>query len=196
MEQSLNSKPKKLKLYNALNIGYLRNERKQAKRLKAFGYILDKELTNREHLVAYNPFDKKLLYVSNGTNFANPTDVYNDIRGLTNTQRSTRRYDEEKNALLKAKQKYDEDKVVLASHSLGSQYTNTIASRDDRVLQYNPFLMPNTRPRENIQNIRTEYDPVSLFAPNSNTKTLPTQNGNSFLKAHNLENIKNEPIFI
>lgn len=189
-------KPKKLKLYNALNIGYLRDEKKQKKRLKKFGYVLDPELTTREHLVAYNPFDKKLLYVSNGTNFANPTDVYNDIRGLTNTQKSTRRYDEEKNALMKAKKKYNEKQTTLVSHSLGSQYTNTIASRDDRVIQYNPFLLPNTRARENIQNIRTEYDPVSLFAPSSNTQTLPSGNGNTFLKAHNLSNIRDEPIFI
>jgi hypothetical protein len=195
-ENSLIRKPKKLKLYNALNIGYLRNEKKQAKRLKKFGYVLDKELTNREHLVAYNPFDQKLLYVSNGTNFANPTDVYNDIRGLTNTQKSSRRYQEEKNALLKAKEKYDEKKVTLVSHSLGSQYTNTIASRNDNVIQYNPFLMPNTTPRDNIQNIRTEYDPVSIFAPSQNTKTLPAGNGNGLLKAHNLDNIRNQPIFL
>jgi hypothetical protein len=193
-ENSLIRKPKKLKLYNALNIGYLRNEKKQAKRLKKFGYVLDKELTNREHLVAYNPFDQKLLYVSNGTNFANPTDVYNDIRGLTNTQKSTRRYQEEKNALLKAKEKYNPSKTTLASHSLGSQYTNTISSRNDDVYQYNPFLMPNTTPRDNIQNIRTEGDFVSLFAPQENTMNLA--NPNSLLKAHNLDNIRNQPIFL
>jgi hypothetical protein len=186
--------PKPLKLYNALNIGYLRNEKKQRKRLKRFGYRLDPELTTREHLVAYNPFENRLLYVSSGTDFANPTDVYNDIRGLTNTQKSTRRYEEERNALLKAKQKYNPAKTTLASHSLGSQYTNTIASRGDDVYQYNPFLMPNTRPRENIQNIRTEYDPVSLFSPKENTITLQNQNG--LLKAHNLENIRNQPIFL
>ena len=186
--------PKKLKLYNALNIGYLRNQKKQRKRLKRFGYVLDPELTTREHLVAYNPFDKKLLYVSSGTDFSNPTDVYNDIRGLTNTQKSTRRYEEEKNALLKAKQKYNPEKTTLASHSLGSQYTNTIASRSDDVYQYNPFIMPNTTPRENVFNLRTEYDPVSLFAPKQITTTLPNPNG--LLKAHNLDNIRSQPIFL
>jgi hypothetical protein len=187
-------KPKGLKLYNALNIGYLRDEKKQAKRLKRFGYILDKELTNREHLVAFNPFDQKLLYVSNGTDFSNVSDVSNDIRGLLNVQKSGERYKSEKNALLKAKEKYDEKKTVLASHSLGSQYTNTISSRNDDVYQYNPFLMPNTNPRDNIQNIRTEGDIVSLFAPKENTINL--KNGNGLLKAHNLDNIRNQPIFL
>lgn len=188
-------KPKKLKLYNALNIGYLRNEKKQRKRLKKFGYVLDPELTNREHLVAYNPFEQKLLYVSNGTDPTDYRDWYQDLRGLTNTQKSTRRYQDEKNALMKAKNKYNEKSTTLVSHSLGSQFTNTIASRDDNVIQYNPFLMPNTRPRENVQNIRTPLDPVSIFAPSENTRTI-SAGGNSLLRPHRLDNIRNEPIFI
>ena len=193
-EGDLIQKPKRLKLYNALNIGYLRDERKQRKRLKRFGYVLDSELTNREHLVAFNPFDKKLLYVSNGTNFLNATDVANDVRGLLDIQKSGRRYEEEKNALVKAKEKYQPVKTTLASHSLGSQFTNTIASRSDDVYQYNPFLMPNTTPRENIQNIRTKGDIVSLFAPKENTIDL--NRGNHLLKSHNLSNIQDLPVYI
>jgi len=187
-------KPKRMKLYNALNIGYLRNEKKQAKRLKKFGYVLDRDLTNREHLVAFNPFDKKLLYVSNGTDFSNTNDVASDLLGILNVQKSTKRYEEEKNALLKAKEKYQPSKTTLASHSLGSQFTNTIASRSDDVYQYNPFLMPNTNPRENIQNIRTKGDIVSLFAPKENTINL--NNGNHLLKAHNLTNIQELPVYV
>ena len=46
-------KPKKnLNLYKALEIGYLRDEKKQKKRLKRFGYKLVPDLTTKEHLVA------------------------------------------------------------------------------------------------------------------------------------------------
>ena len=54
MTESLINRPKQLKLYGALKIGYLRDEKKQAKALKQFGYVLDKSLTNREHLTAYD----------------------------------------------------------------------------------------------------------------------------------------------
>lgn len=54
-------KPKKLNLYKALEIGYLRNEAKQKKRLKRFGYRLVPDLTTREHVVAINPVNNKLL---------------------------------------------------------------------------------------------------------------------------------------
>jgi hypothetical protein len=82
MDQSL-TKPlrraKRLRLYNALKAGYFRNEKKQRRYLKRFGYIVDSELTNpRENIVAYNPVDKKLLYISNGTDITDFSDLKND----------------------------------------------------------------------------------------------------------------------
>ena len=56
-------KIKRLSMYKALKLGYLRNEAKQAKRLKRFGYVVDKELTNNQHLVARNAFNGKVLFV-------------------------------------------------------------------------------------------------------------------------------------
>jgi hypothetical protein len=62
-------KLKKLSLYKSLKIGYFRNPDKQAKRLKRFGYVLDKELTNKERMVAYSPYTNKVIYVENGSQF-------------------------------------------------------------------------------------------------------------------------------
>lgn len=189
-------RPKKLNLYKALEIGYLRNENKQKKRLKRFGYKLIPEFTNREHVVAFNPENKKLLYISNGTDFSNSRDVQNDILGATGAVKSSKRFEEEKNTLLKAKKELKPSKTTLVSHSLGSQYTNYIASAEDRVIQANPYYTAGAKARPNVQNYRTKSDIVSTFAPKENTTVINTPSGQNLLKAHNIEEFKSAPIFI
>lgn len=189
-------RPKKLNLYKALEIGYLRNENKQKKRLKRFGYKLIPEFTNREHVVAFNPENKKLLYISNGTDFSNSRDIQNDILGATGAVKSSKRFEEEKNTLLKAKKELKPSKTTLVSHSLGSQYTNYIASADDTVIQANPYYTAGAKARPNVQNYRTKSDIVSTFAPKENTTVIKTPSGQNLLKAHNIEEFKSAPIFI
>ena len=56
---------KKLRFYKALKIGYTRDLKRQQQALKKYGYVIDRDLTNpREQVVAYNPFDRKLLFIS------------------------------------------------------------------------------------------------------------------------------------
>ena len=186
-----NLKPKRLKLYNALQIGYLRDEKKQRKRLKAFGYRLMPEHSTREHVVAFHPLQKKMLYISNGTDFNNSTDVQNGMLGVLGSQSHSRRRDVEKNALLKAKKALNPRDTVLVSHSLGAQYTQYIASPADRVIQYNPFVTPGAKSRPNVSNYRTQHDVVSGFA---SAKTLP--HTGTPLSAHSLSNIRHEAIFV
>lgn len=186
---------KKLNLYKALEIGYLRNEEKQKKRLKRFGYRLLPEFTTREYVIAINPQTQKMLYISNGTDFSNARDVQNDLLGAIGAQKSSARYQEERNALLKAKQQYKPKQTTLVSHSLGSQYTNYIASADDKVIQYNPYYTAGAKARPNVENYRTKMDVVSMFAPKQNTQLLKSKIENP-VSAHNIENIKDAPIFI
>lgn len=187
--------PKRLNLYKALEIGYLRNEAKQKKRLKRFGYRLVPDLTTREHVVAFNPVNKKLLYISNGTDFGNSVDVQNDILGLVGGQSQSRRREEEKNTLLKAKQMYNPSQTTLVSHSLGSQYTNYIASPQDHVIQYNPYYTAGAKARKNVDNYRTKMDVVSTFAPSENTHLIKNDSINP-VASHNIENIRNAPIYV
>ena len=202
---SLTKKPRKIRLYNALKAGYMRNERRQAKYLKKFGYILDNELTRgRENIVAYNPFDKKLLYISNGTDFRNGNDIYNDALTLVGSQKASERIEDEKKLLTKARDKYKGAKVVMASHSLGAQIQHNIAPADAKVVTYNPFYGVNQKVRKNFENYRTSGDIVSTFAPKSNTTTLPNPNPqrsqlNAFqniLDSHSSENLRNVGIFL
>jgi hypothetical protein len=201
---SLTKKPKKIRLYNALKAGYMRNERRQAKYLKKFGYIVDTELTRgRENIVAYNPFDKKLLYITNGTDFNNANDVGNDALILLGSQKASGRMEDEKVLLTKARDKYKGAKLVMASHSLGGQIQHNIAPADAEVFTYNPAYGINQKVRPNFHNYRTSGDIISTFSPRANTTTLPNPNQRSsfnafsnILDAHNTENLRNAGIFL
>lgn len=195
--------PKKLKLYKALKLSYEPNERRRAKVLKRFGYKYDYDLSSPEHVVAYNPFSKDLLYVPRGTElqsrshaYENPdiqTDLLLGVGGL----KQTKRWESENNALLKAKKKYDENRTVLAGHSLSGAIVNELP-RDakDTVITYNSPIIKSS----GGSHYRTSGDVFSAF--NTDITTLPNENRSSFnpvnnlLKAHNLENIKQQPIFL
>jgi hypothetical protein len=187
-------RPKKLKLYNALKIGYFRNENKQRKRLKRFGYRLDPELTNREHMVAYNPYSKKLLFVSNGTQPSNTADLANDILiGLGVSGSNQKRVGDAKNALLKAKERYGVKSATIVGHSLGGNTGHFIGSADDKIIAFNPALI-NQKARPNETILKTKYDPISALA--NNTRVIDSEAPSGVLSAHSLSNLREEPIFI
>ncbi len=194
-------KNRPLTLGKALKIGYLRNEKKQAKALKRFGYRLDSEISDGQtYLTAYNPIANKLLYISNGTDILSQKgrerDLPQDLLLGLGATKQTKRYDTEKSALLKAKAKHPDAQVVLAGHSLGGQLTNAIASGSDRVLNYNPAYSPNQKALPNVQNYRTTGDVFSMFAPKQNTVELDAPEGSTLLKRHEVANIKDLPVFI
>lgn len=201
---SLTRKPRKIRLYNALKAGYMRNERRQRRYLKKFGYILDNELTNpRENIVAYNPFDNKLLYISNGTDITSAEDLANDALVMVGSEKESGRVRDEKQLLTKARKKYEGAKLVMASHSLGGQVQHNIAPRSADVYTYNPAYSFNQKVKPNFHNYRTEGDVFSAFAPRENTTTLvnprPVSHFNAFaniLNAHDTENLANQGIFL
>lgn len=203
MNKPLKRQQKKLSLYKALQLGYLRNERKQAKRLKAFGYRLDPELTTGEHLVAYNPSLNKVIYVSQGseTNVAkNPGQFIKDwganiLAIPTGTFDRTKRFEREKTALTKAKEKYSQAKVVMVGHSQSAQTINLLADNNVKGITLNPALLKQ-KPNENVTNYRIKGDPVSYLANDITTLPNPKNLGSGLVEPHDIENVKNQPIFI
>jgi hypothetical protein len=207
LEDQLIRKPKKLKLGKILKLSYEPNEQRRAKVLKRFGYILDKELSNPEHIVAYNPFAKDLLYVPRGTelkhggNIFDNRDLQTDIILGAGGLKQTKRFEEEKNTILKAKKKYGEDRVIFAGHSLAGGLLNQmpvdVITERDKVITYNA---PILKSRKNATNYRTQGDIFSVFNPTATT--LPNDNpisarlGDYLLKAHQLENLQSENIFV
>jgi hypothetical protein len=204
MSIPLNRTDKKLSLYKALDIGYLRNENKQSRKLKKFGYVLDKDLTTNERLVAYNPTINKTIFISNGSEinpFKSPTqfgkDWWNNIGRIgTGTFKSSGRYQQEKQAYEDAIKKYNAP-VVLAGHSQSGNTISGIAKSNHQAYTLNPALI-NQKPRENVHNFRIKGDLVSAV---SNDVTNLENPSNSFfdipiVQPHNIDNIKRVPIFL
>ena len=163
--------PRKLSLHKALKLGYLRNERKQKKRLKRYGYVLDPTLTTGEHLVAYNPRLNKVLYVSNGSEsniIRNPQQFVEDwknniIHIPTGTFQHTQRFKDERATLLKAKEKYKDAPVVLVGHSQSAQTVNLLANANTKGYTLNPALLKQ-KPNPNVENYRVRGDIVSAIS--------------------------------
>lgn len=194
---------KKMRLYKALKIGYLRNENKQKKVLKKFGYILDSDLTNNERVVAYNPFNKKVLFIENGSEVNPLTSPYQFVKDWrsnimnipTGTFQYTPRYIQTQNAYLKAKQKYKDIPFYLVGHSQSANVINDITLPTDKAYTLNGALIKQ-KDNPAVRNFRIENDLVSMFANPNDMTTLYRKGIMNPLKAHNIENIRNEPIFI
>lgn len=193
---------RKLKLYKALKIGYLRNEDKQAKALGRFGYQLDRRISDgRQTMVAYNPMENKVLFVENGTSTHSTKDLQTDMLLALGGIKQTKRYQETKNAYDAAKDKYKGAEFVSAGHSLAGGILNALVPKGDQAYTYNPAIVGQPLNR-NVENYRTRGDVVSLLSPeknttqlmNANESTLPTKN--YLLKAHNIANIQNLPVFL
>lgn len=193
---------RQLKLYKALKIGYLRDEAKQAKALKRFGYALDRRISDgRQTMVAYNPEQNKVLFVENGTDARSSKDLTTDLVLALGGIKQTQRYDETKKAYDMAKEKYKGAEFVSAGHSLGGGLLNAIVPKGDTAYTYNPAVFGQPI-NPNVENYRTKGDVVSLFSPQKNTTGIATPNEvsvptpNALLKAHALSNVKNLPVFL
>jgi hypothetical protein len=197
--------PNPLTLYDALKIGYTRNEDTQANALKQFGYELDRDLTNYDHLTAFNQKEKKLLYVVNGTNPLRPQDLYTDVALAVGQLKATPRYKSDKRSYEKAKAKYSEDKVVIAGHSLGGAISSKLDnSPRAKIYTFNPAATLGEKRNAREKSYRTGADIVSLLKPKAkrtkqtifdNSKLIP-QIPSAILDAHNIKNIQNKKIFI
>ena len=197
MEQSI-IRPKKLRLYNALKIGYLRNEAKQQKRLKRFGYVLQKDLTNDKHLVAYNPKTKKVIFVSNGTDITSHQDLYTDLAGVIPSRLTqTARYQDDYSTYLKAKERFKDVPITLVGHSLGGGIVSELAKTGDRAITYNPANIYQ-KAKPNVYNFRTKADPFSVLSNDTRTLSNPVKGLSRLnpLQPHNLSNIRDEAIFV
>lgn len=176
-------KKKQFSITKAHEIGYLRNQTAQAQALKKHGYILDRELSNeRENVIAYNPHNKKLIHIINGTEMAMTRgglkDLWSDINLVAGTLKNTDRYKSEKNALTKAREKYnvDERKIVVTGHSLGGALTNFITPGGASGYTHNAGFTVGQKARENVLHTRSGLDLVSSLAPKTNTTTFIERN--------------------
>jgi hypothetical protein len=120
--------------------------------------------------------------------------------------KKTDRYKEARNTLNEAKKKYSvhgDIKTNINGHSLGGAISGYIANKKDNVYTLDKGVTIGQKIRSNENAFRTSGDAVSIFNSGSkNMKTLNNYNkssgfvGTDILKAHNVDNIKNNNINI
>ena len=188
-----------LSLYDTLHNSY-KPLKDQKKFYKDKGYYIDKKLSNDNQQVLYNPTSKKLLYNIAGTH--NLKDWGTDAYLLAGKLKETNRYKEADNTLKLAKQKYGINSATVTGHSLGSSIGNFISKPEDKFYGLDAGYTFGQKTRNyggNHQNFRTAGDLVSVLGAGRND-TLKTLKNRNWLKdpltAHNVENIKNEKIFV
>jgi hypothetical protein len=191
-----------IKLDKALKIGYMSKE-KQEKKMGRRGYIRDNELSSGDHQAYYNPQTKKLLFNVTGTHDVADvvTDAYLAAGGLKNTTR----YKEADKMLKKAKDKYHVTSADVTGHSLGGSIAGLISSKNDNVKTLDKGATIGSRIRSNENAYRSSGDVVSLLNSGSTRmKTLKNKNSNLLanglvgqtFKAHDIDNIKDDNIFV
>ena len=120
--------------------------------------------------------------------------------------KNTNRYNETKNVLQRAKEKYKPVETSVSGHSLGGSIAQGIASKNDKVYALDAGYTIGQKTRShggNFQHFRTAEDAVSLLSEGAkNMKTLQNPNKNmAFIpldayKAHDIKNISKANIYI
>lgn len=159
------------------------------------GFVKDKDLSNKNQQVYFNPESNKLLMSVAGTH--NIKDVGTDFQLIGGQIKNTSRYREADKTLKNAKDKYDTNATVVG-HSLGSSVASRIASKDDRVINYNPAYIGG-KDRSNTTNIRNSGDIISVFGANSSYSfgiPLSIANPLNWLNNHTSNSLKGQNLFI
>jgi len=181
-----------VKLDTVLKSGY-KSQKEQSYNLGKRGYVIDKKLSTGNEQVYYNAKNKDLLVNVTGThNFSDiGSDVYLAFGGL----KKTNRYKEAEKVLKKAKDKYDESKVIVTGDSLGGSIAQGIGKKTDKVYTYNAgYTIGQKTKGGNQQNFRNKGDLVSFAGAGSkNLHTLNTGKsiGGSFLNSGGIGVAKN-----
>ena len=198
-------------LAKVLKVGY-KSKEKQGKVMKRYGYQIDKNLSNDNQQVYYNPNEKKLLYNVTGTH--NLSDVGTDIYLGLGKLKDTNRYKQADETLKKAKSKYSVNSATITSHSLGGTIAQGIAKPEDQEYSLNAgYTIGQKTKGGNQHNYRTQGDVVSLLGAGSkNLQTIGKKEnttvlgsflkggivglGKNLLASHKPETIKKQHIFV
>jgi hypothetical protein len=201
----------KVNLAKVIKVGY-KSKEKQSKVMNRYGYKIDKDLSNDNQQVYYNPNEKKLLYNVAGTH--NLSDVGTDIYLGLGKLKDTNRYKSADETLKKAKSKYGVNNATITGHSLGGGIAQGIAKPEDKEYSLNAgYTIGQKTKGGNQHNYRTQGDVVSLLGAGSkNLKTIGKKDntsvlgsflkggviglGANLLKSHKPETIKKEHIFV
>jgi hypothetical protein len=179
-----------LNLQTVLKSSYLTKEQSSSL-LSKNGYTMDKDLSNINTRVYYNPDENKTLFSIRGTkNLINdlPTD-FSVFLGTDDLQK-TKRYKDTEAIYKKAKNKYNN--LTIVGHSLGGSLANALPTdKNDRVFTYNKGVgLINHNTKANEMALRTNSDIISYLSKNDKHTVNFGGVNLDLLKAHSTDRLR------
>ena len=180
-----------LSLHGTIKNSYA-SEKDQSKYGSECGYEIDKQLSNHNQQIYYNPKSNHLLMSVSGTH--NVSDVGTDLKMMTSGIKSTDRYKQAEMTLGKAKAKYNPSSSTGVGHSLGGAVVSNL-NLDQKVTYNKAHTNPFTKTGKSEIALRTYGDVVSFAsAGNKHTKNIRSDvslyNPMTWAKVHNSDQIK------
>ena len=182
-------------LYSTLKNGYSKNKK------DLNGYIFDRNLSDHNNQIYYNPTNKRLVHNINGSNSLHDW-VDNAKLAVGYGFKESNRYITSHKKLRQAKEKYGVGTATVTGHSQSGFTAGMISGKNDKVLTLNKAATIGQKVRNNERHFRTK-DMVSLLNSNSkHTINLKPDNKQSILKPVNAYNnhlvdaIKNKKILL
>lgn len=171
-------------------------EADQEKFAKDYNYIFDKELSNDNQQVYFNPENKHLMFSVTGTH--NLADVGTDFKLMTGGLKQTKRFKEAEDTFAKAKSKYEPSSTTAVGHSMGGSITAKLNA--DKIVTYNKGMELGGKTRKRETAVRSTGDIISaLGMGNKHMTTISGGNltdPSTWLRSHNSDVLKNRGLMV
>jgi hypothetical protein len=160
-------------LYVALRMTYPEQILKYRQDAERYGYFIDTELTDNEHLVLINPKKNITIFGVRGTNVENFNDIITNAATPLYGIKNLKRYKAAEKKNEEVKLKYKNNEIIKIGHSLGGLIQSVLSKEDEKVYTYNrPYSHPV---KDNEIAISVETDPLYMTnkIDRKKIKTIP-----------------------
>jgi hypothetical protein len=160
-------------LYTALRMTYPEQIKKYQQDAERYGYKLDNDLSDEEHLVLVNKEKKITIFGVRGTNINNFNDIITNIATPLYGIKNLERYKAAEKKNEEVKLKYKDNEIIKIGHSLGGLIQSVLSKEDEKVYTYNrPYSYPV---KNNEIAISVETDPLYMAnkIDRKKIKTIP-----------------------